>query len=259
MKKHIFAIILSILLYSCESDLTGVIDYDKTMYEQTIVSSIKADSIYSLKVRNDSFYNVKISFNKLSTNVSKLQLQLINLNNNALVSKLEITKPKLNIDTFFVLRRSYYSGQYSIKLLGIDKNDNIITQQMPIAQIFFKFDNGRENKIPECKTVYMADTLTPPTNFVVRVKVDDQDGLEDIKKVYFVSYRPDGTSNNIQFELFDNGDPSKGDVVAKDGIYSLIVSLPFGTTAGKWKFYFYCVDYSNAVSNPLIKEFIIKY
>ncbi len=258
MKKYLILPIIAFFLSSCESDFTGVIDYDNIFYEQTIVSKILADSILSLKINPDSLFKVKIYFNQIAAKVNYLQLDLMNINNSKVVNSIKIYNKATKIDTFFIMSKNYYSGQYLIILNSYDKNNNLINQQSPIAQIYFKFDNGKNNNKPVCLTVTMPDTLIPPTNFVVKVKVKDDDGLEDIKKVYFVSYRPDGTTTGTQFELYDNGDASKSDDIAKDGTYSLIVTLPFGATPGQWKFYFYAVDFTNEVSEPLIKAFIVK-
>jgi hypothetical protein len=259
MKKILLLIIISTLFISCDKLGSDIIDYQAGNYEQTLIKKITADSIYSIKIKNDSVYKIKIDFLKVATNLSKVKVQLIYLSNQSVIQEFNANIKNNIIDTSIILHNNYKNGKYVIKVNGLNIDNKIIQEQSPLAQIFFKFINNNDNTVPECTELNLPDSLYAPDIFIISAKILDKDGLEDIKKVYFITYRPDGTTNGTQFEMFDDGNYySNGDINAKDGIYSRILSLPVSTTKGNWKFEVYAVDYSDAVSKPVSKILLVK-
>jgi hypothetical protein len=90
------------------------------------------------------------------------------------------------------------------------------------------------------------------------ISATDADGQSDIRMVYFDSYRPDGSpSGGNPFLMYDDGDLQglSGDNIAGDNNYSLKIGLP--TSTGTYRFEFYAVDRSNAISNAIIKNIVI--
>jgi len=86
------------------------------------------------------------------------------------------------------------------------------------------------------------------------IKATDPDGQSDIQKVFFNSYRPDGSpSTGNPFQMFDDGNfnGQSGDSEAGDGIYSLTVQLPTTTQRGTYRFVFQATDRSGAQSNEV--------
>lgn len=115
----------------------------------------------------------------------------------------------------------------------------------------------RSNQAPLLSDLVAPDTMRiegQTKSFVLQVKATDPDGPADIRRVFFNSFRPDGTpSSGNPFEMFDDGNAnSSGDSRAGDGIYSLRVILPATATPGRYRFEFQAVDRSSAVSNTLI-------
>jgi len=89
------------------------------------------------------------------------------------------------------------------------------------------------------------------------VMASDTDGLSDILKVSFNSYKPDNSlTGGSPFLMYDDGQ-SGGDSKAGDGIYTLTVALPSTTTPGAYRFEFEAVDRSSAVSNVLVHTITI--
>jgi hypothetical protein len=78
----------------------------------------------------------------------------------------------------------------------------------------------------------------------------DQNGLSDIDKVYFVVYRPDGTTNNSQNLMFDDGNlTDHGDQTAGDGIYSLLIQITSANQKGTYRLEFQAKDRGGKLSN----------
>lgn len=103
------------------------------------------------------------------------------------------------------------------------------------------------NDIVDPDTAVVTDT----TSILTSVNVFDQDGLSDIDKVYFVVYRPNGTTNGAQNVLFDDGLSSHGDLTAGDGIYSLIIEIYSTNTKGIYRLEFQAKDRNGNLSNIL--------
>ncbi|MCH7940161.1 MAG: hypothetical protein IID13_10505 [Candidatus Marinimicrobia bacterium] len=119
------------------------------------------------------------------------------------------------------------------------------------------------NRKPEIVAVSASDTLSlPPSGFftldTLRVTVSDPDGLGDLRKVSFTTLKPDSTFSG-ENELLDNG-PSggNGDIVAGDGIYSLIIILGATNATGTYEYWFKAQDLSNAVSDTVIHRVVVQ-
>ena len=95
----------------------------------------------------------------------------------------------------------------------------------------------------------------------VRATVADPDGLNDIKRVGFTVLKPDSTmANNGQpFLLADNGllEPY-GDLVAGDGVYSLIIKLESTNDRGTYVYRFTAQDLSGAVSDTVTQIVVVQ-
>lgn len=119
----------------------------------------------------------------------------------------------------------------------------------------------RGNHAPTISLLAAADTvrlLNESQLLALRLKVEDEDGLADISKVVFNSYRPDGgASSGNPFLMYDDGSATHGDEKSGDGIYSLIVTLPPTTQPGTYRFEFMAYDRSNAMSPPLVHRIAV--
>ncbi len=82
----------------------------------------------------------------------------------------------------------------------------------------------------------------------------DPNGASDILEIYFIVYRPDGTTNNNKVLLFDDGKPENGDVIAGDGIYSRLIQVDQSNQKGTYRFEFRAKDRLGDLSN-IIKPF----
>lgn len=85
------------------------------------------------------------------------------------------------------------------------------------------------------------------------VSAFDPDGLDDVDSVYFVSTRPDGSSNGIRLYMFDDGQTYE-DSVANDGRYTIGIQSPdTSSQSGDFTFRFYAFDRERNPSNVLEK------
>jgi hypothetical protein len=78
-----------------------------------------------------------------------------------------------------------------------------------------------------------------------------------MESVYFVVFRPDGTSNNIKVDLFDSGNiTAHGDQTQGDGIYSLKIQVDQNNMKGTYRFEFQARDRGKKLSN-IINHFVL--
>ena len=137
-------------------------------------------------------------------------------------------------------------GNYLLRIYGTNSETNNSNS------ILANFIVIRENNPPVIEQVTAPDTLTvdadtPPQTQIpvlISAKVFDKQGTADISRVYFNSYRPDGSpANGNPFNMFDDG--TNGDLTANDGIYSLRIYITPENLKGTYRFDFYALDRSN--------------
>jgi len=120
----------------------------------------------------------------------------------------------------------------------------------------------RTNQPPLLADLQAPDTVRLASQdqlLVLQVRASDPNGLHDIHRVIFNSFRPDGSaSTGNPFQMFDDGDSNHGDTVRGDGIYSLKIILPASTQSGTYRFEFQAFDKSNDGSNVMIHRLTVR-
>ncbi len=104
-------------------------------------------------------------------------------------------------------------GLYLFRFMAIDYENN----QSPDVEYVISFG---ENRAPQITGVLAPDSLS--VNLVpgtIQVTVSDSDGVEDIERVYFESQKNSTGQVRFEGELFNDGDPSHGDMMAGDDIF----------------------------------------
>ena len=135
-------------------------------------------------------------------------------------------------------------------------------------------DGYRSNAIIMPLTVFrgnhppvISDLLAPDTvklgnqsqALLLTVRVNDPDGLKDVGRVVFNSYKPDSSaSGGNPFLMYDDGLASHGDGKTGDGVFSLLISLPSNTQLGTYRFEFQAFDRSNEASNVIILRLTVR-
>ena len=256
--KKIFYLTLTIiltLLWGCEKQFDNVIENQFTSYQ--VVSVIVKDS---LQYPIDSTAIFKIEFNT-SNGIKNVGFDIYSPENEKINPSIlylldngnsangdadandDIYTAKINLDSNSI------NGNYELKYYVTD-DLNIINQ---VATSKYYFNNGKSNVAPVISDdVINPDTLVVTDTVVIYtgIKATDENGSNDIQKVYFTVYKPDGSTNNSQLELFDDGDfLNHGDLVAGDGIYSKLISVNQNNDKGSYRFEFRAKDRSNKLSN----------
>jgi hypothetical protein len=118
------------------------------------------------------------------------------------------------------------------------------------------------NQPPVLSGLLAPDTLVISTStalITLSVRASDPDGSQDISRVQFDTYRPDGSpSSGNPFQMYDDGKSEHGDATASDGMYSLVIQLPPSTTKGTYRFEFQAFDQANAGSNMIVHSMVVR-
>jgi len=264
--KNLFPVLLLLILvtiWGCEKEYDNVVENQIVDYQ--VINVVVKDS---LQYPIDSSAVFRIEFNKVN-DISNVMFDLYSPENSKLISQSElfdngktangditandkIYSAKISLDSNLI------NGDYEIKLFVKDK----LSSTKQIATTKYHYNNGKDNVAPVISDdIIDPDTLVVDTIKVIwcNVKATDANGKNDIQKVYFVVYKPDGTTNNFQWELFDDGNiSSHGDLIANDGIYSFLISVNQSNDKGAYRFEFSAKDRSNKLSNIINHTVLIQ-
>ncbi len=257
--------ILVFIFIGCEKDYDIVIENYNPDYQVKLVSP--SDSIQYNPL--DSLITIRIAFNSASTiqsvycdvyaaDNSKLNSSPLSLLDNGQIANGDDVASDGSFANKIPLSESYPNGIYNIKYFVTDNSNS--TNQVALGT--FKFDNGQANIAPIITDdIVDPDTavVTDTTLILTSINVFDQNGLSDIDRAYFKVYRPDGTTNNNQNLMFDDGNLSlHGDQTAGDGIYSLIIQITSSNQKGTYRLEFQAKDRGGKLSNIINHSLLIQ-
>ncbi len=245
-----FLLLIPLLIWGCEQTYDNVVDTSTENYQVTSIVGIK-DTINLYNSPGDSLLNVKIIFTPESE-VNNVQFSVFASDNSQLnPSPVEMVQDSLNqFENQFILSNRNPNGVYTIKFSASGTNG--INKLVAVTN--FNFVNGQDSIPPFISNAIVdPDTVvvTQATVLFTSVEASDSNGTSDILEVYFVVYRPDGTTNNNKLQLFDDGNASNGDVTAGDGIYSRLIQVDQTNQKGTYRFEFQAEDRTGLLSNIL--------
>jgi len=198
--------------------------------------------------------------------ISSVHFSLKNPVSNATISNGELLDNGLGIDR--TKGDGVYSGKASFEIkrveIGIFR-----------FELFAEAENGfqsnsvlaplsiyRGNRPPAILDLDIPDTLQLRSQaqlLTLRVRAGDPDGLADIARVIFNSYKPDGiASTGNPFQMYDDGSTNHGDERAGDGVFSLIITLPSTAVTGVYRFEFQAFDRSSEGSSTVVHRVTVR-
>lgn len=252
------------LFWGCEKEYDNMIENFNPDYQVKIVSpsdSIKynpVDSLIIIRIEFNSASNIQNVFcDVYASDNTKLNSSPLTLLDNGKAANGDDIANDGSYANKIALSEYYPNGIYSIKYYATDKSNS--TKQVAIGT--FKFNNGQANIAPIISNdIVDPDTavVTDTTIILTSINVFDENGLSDIDKVYFVVYRPNGTTSGAQNVLFDDGLASHGDQTAGDGIYSLIIEIYSTNTKGTYRLEFQAKDRGGKLSNIINHSLLIQ-
>jgi len=248
-------LLIPLVIWGCEQKFDNVVDTTTENYQLSSLIGIK-DTV-DLKVPGDSLLTPRLIFTPQSE-INKVYFNIYDFDNNRVNSapvEMQEVSNKIYEETF-ILKREYPIGNYNIKfyVTGFDG----LNRQVAFSS--FYFNNGQDNVPPVISnTVIEPDTVVVDTSVVIftSVEVADSNGANDILEVYFIVYKPNGTTNNIKVFLYDDGNTAEhGDLVEGDGIYSRLIQVDQSNDKGTYRFEFQAKDRSGELSN-IINHFVL--
>ena len=252
--RKIVLLLLPILIIGCEKTFDNLIETTPNNYQVILVGPI--DSV--TYTPNDSLITIRILFAG-SSEVNEVFCDIFASDESKLNSSpFQLFDDNDNNRFFneFPLSEFYPNGIYNIKYYV--KNTDETMQQVALGS--FKYNNGQDNLPPEiANTVVDPDTVvvTSLTTIFTSVEASDPNGQNDILKVFFIVYNPDGSTSGNELELFDDGNVNDhGDLTADDGIYSRLIQVDQANEKGTYRFEFSARDRGGKSSN-IIDHFVL--
>ncbi|MFA6598924.1 MAG: hypothetical protein WCS69_14460 [Ignavibacteriaceae bacterium] len=265
MKKLLFLILLIITFYGCEKKFDSPLESDQAVYQIAQVSVFDSFT----RTLTDSIINPSIKFTSTS-DIRKVWIEIISPDNETLspgqISLYDNGSPNTGdavkgdkiYSNLVVMKREYINGMYSINYFVEDKAGTT----KKVASQSFHFDRGEINISPIIVSVSLPDTIevkNVPLSFIITATVADSNGINDINEVYFITYKPDQSSNGAKTSLYDDGNSSAdGDVTAGDGIFSRAIIISPENQKGKYRFDFQAKDRGGLVSQVVQKYIVVK-
>ena len=145
---------------------------------------------------------------------------------------------------FLPLAGQFELGYYMLYIRAVDASGNLSEEA---TGLFWSIDGDG----PVLCNPVAPDSLQRGSEGTSQVTIIayDPDGLGDIDSVYFISTRPDSSSNGNHLYMFDDGS-TYDDAVAGDGQYTITIQHPSGSSQlGDYVFTFYAIDMQGNPSN----------
>ena len=253
MRKSYF-LLIPLLIWGCEKTYENLIDTSTDNFQVNSLSGIK--DINLLENPEDSILTFTMTFSSGSF-VSDAYFDIY-FSDNSKVNSSPVEMQEIFDNTYsaqYFLGRANPIGNYTVRFSAI----GIEGTAKQVALGSFQFNNGQENLPPEISnTVIDPDTAVVNDTTIIFTSVEamDPNGANDILEIYFIVYRPDGTTNNSKVLLYDDGNPDNGDVVAGDGIYSRLIQVNQNNQKGTYRFEFRAKDRLGDLSN-IINHFVL--
>lgn len=253
MRKSYF-LLIPLLFWGCEKTYENLIDTSTDNFQVNSLSGIK--DINLLENPEDSILTFTMTFSSGSF-VSDAYFDIY-FSDNSKVNSSPVEMQEIFDNTYsaqYFLGRANPIGNYTVRFSAI----GIEGTEKQVALGSFQFNNGQENLPPEISnTVIDPDTAVVNDTTIIFTSVEamDPNGASDILEIYFIVYRPDGTTNNSKVLLFDDGKPENGDVVAGDGIYSRLIQVNQNNQKGTYRFEFRAKDRLGDLSN-ILNHFVL--
>ncbi|MCW8804269.1 MAG: hypothetical protein OQK57_07725 [Ignavibacteriaceae bacterium] len=262
MRKSYF-LLIPLLIWGCEKTYDNLIDTSADNYQVTLVSPSDnitfnpSDSLIVVRIIFTTASDVnEVNFDMIASDGSKLNSSPVALFDNGNPENGDLNAGDNRYANKFPMSEFYANGRYNLKFYVIQRNGS----SKQVAWSNFNFNNGQTNIAPVISNLVAPDTVTlgTDTTFIfVSVDASDNNGLNDIERVFFNSFLPNGNpSSGNPFIMYDDG--TNGDITANDGTYSLVIILPpSGVTLGTYRWEFQAEDRGNKVSIPIIHYAVV--
>ncbi len=254
--KRVFSLLLLATVYfaGCDKDFSGTIDPQADSPSVTSLSAIGTfirtpeDSVITVKLQLAQFGNVATVwaevYNPQNNKIAPFPLTLYDDGNTQVGDAAAFDGIYTNL---LIFSQTHLNGSYRIEYYISLRSG----ESRKAGSESFIFNNGAANVAPLINRVIAPDTITVTGvfPFILAAEVADSNGAGDIERVYFQTFRPDGSTNGFQFEMNDRG--IEGDATPGDGIWSRGIQVDSTNQKGTYRFEFKARDRGKLNSTPV--------
>lgn len=257
MNKFVQIILIGIIVIGCDGISDSIIDPSTA---DILVTNISAPTELEFS-SPDIEVNTSITFSSSET-IEKVWFRLTSQDGSTVITSFTEMEKNQNVYSgSFKMTEQDPNGIYTIEYF-IQTN---IQEEKKMASHNFSFENMQNNVPPVISNLNMPDQIDRDIVFKFSVDVEDENGYEDVKDVFYQLFRPNGeqVSNSqgiSEFPLFDDGNTEvNGDEVAFDGIYTVLLVFPSSAAeTGTWKFEFNARDRNDELSNTITHNLVVQ-
>lgn len=257
MRKLFYLLFTSLVLFGCDGVEDGLIDPNDGDFSVTDIQA-PTSLVYS---GNETMLNTSITFSE-SESLINVWINVASQDGKIdITNKLGMNKSSENTFSASVdMNEEMPSIDYTIDYFYSTETQS----EKKIASHNFAYDNNQNNVAPVLSDPNIPDQINKDENFSFSVRVTDENGYDDVSKVFYELFRPNGNqidnSEGIkEFPLFDDGDTAQnGDLIAGDSIYTVRLMFPSSVESGNWKFELNAEDRSGASSNMITHNLVVK-
>ncbi|MCU7496629.1 MAG: hypothetical protein HF314_01910 [Ignavibacteria bacterium] len=151
--------------------------------------------------------------------------------------------------------QSFPNGSYRIDYYVLTKEDVV----RKVAENLLQYDNNQIKYPPAISNLVMPDSINAGEWFIFTLRVNDPNGLQDIKRVSFKFIRKENSTSSDIIDMWDDGNLEfHGDSVAGDGIFSFKNYFTQDTKGKTREFIFQAVDRNDSLSNIITHNIYVK-
>lgn len=260
MKKSFFlyfTLLAALIMSGCDDIPSGVIDVQPVQVNSHITTAPDnfvynpIDSTFVTSIYSDKKENLSVTLVVLDPDGRKLFPSPIVLEDNGADG--DTVKGDGIYSARLKFSKSYPNGKYTLEYYLTAEGS-----QKKSFLHYLNYFNGQQNYPPVISELSMPDTIAAGVPLVIVLKVFDANGLDDIKRVSFIFYKPDGTASD-PVNMFNDGNTDRdGDQIAGDDLYSYKNPFPESAKGQYRKFEFFAEDRNGTRSNIIIYNLFIK-
>lgn len=260
--KNIYLFLILVFLYfvGCDKIPDNVVD-NKISSIQALQITAPAefsynvfDSSFTTSVKFSDGTNIKsVWVDVFSPKDEKVNSEPLLLRDDGIFSNGDMLRGDNIFSSKVPFSEKYSSGNYQLKYYVSDLKDNSIF----IGTHALTYFSQPVNYPPVISNLIMPDTVSVDESFTFTLKVTDQNGYNDIKRVFFRYYRTDGSVSN-DFFMVDDGSSILDDSVAGDGVFSFRNHFTSEAKGQSRKFEFQAIDQRDSLSSIITHIIYIK-
>ena len=268
----VFPLLVSLFALSCDKNPLALVDSTVLVpFLDMATISPASENIDLLQPNPDGSYSISTTLSVRAQGASAVTAHLFRPATGTQLGEAVLLDNGVTPDS--IANDGVYGAAFPFSLIraqaGIYRIEIVATneQQTSSNKISLAFNATRNNSTPtlDATSLVAPDTIDRPVSgtslFFISIAAADSDGIADVKQVYFINLA--SASPSRQFLLDDGGviqqgGVTSGDLLAGDGVFSIIFQATPAVPPGVYPFSFKASDSFGAVSDSVLHYLTVR-